>query len=155
MTDLQRAANSELLIRSIEPRDASEVSALARQLGYERRPDQVATWIEALSNRAEQQSAFVACVNEEVVGWIEISIECRLQSAPCALIGGLVVKEGFRGQRIGLQLCDRAEAWSWERGVPIIRVTSRSTRADAHRFYENNGYSLIKLSHIYEKTRSH
>lgn len=153
MIDLEDAVNPHLLIRPIEPRDAAEVCLLVQQLGYERAQDQISIWIESLPNRAEQQSAFVACVAGEVVGWIEISIEQRLQSSPCTLIGGLVVKEGFRGQQIGLKLCERAEAWSWERGVSRVRVTSRSTRTGAHRFYLRNGYRPTKVSQVFEKTR--
>jgi len=151
--DLEDAVNPHLLIRPIEPRDAAEVCLLVQQLGYERAQDQISIWIESLPSRAEQQTAFVACVAGEVIGWIEISIEQRLQSSPCTLIGGLVVKEGFRGQQIGLKLCERAEAWSWERGVSKVRVTSRSTRIDAHRFYLRNGYHLTKASQVFEKTR--
>ena len=153
MIDLEDAVNSNLLIRPIEPRDAAEVCLLVRQLGYDRAQDQVALWIESLANRAKQQAAFIACVAGKVVGWIEISIEHRLQSPPCTLIGGLVVKEGFRGQQIGLKLCERAEAWSWEHGISKVRVTSRSTRTGAHRFYLRNGYHLIKVSQVFEKTR--
>jgi predicted N-acetyltransferase YhbS len=151
--DLGDAVDSNLLIRPIEPRDAAEVCLLIQQLGYERTQDQVALWIESLANRGEQQSAFVACVAGEVVGWIEISVEHRLQSPPCTLIGGLVVKEGFRGQQIGLKLCERAEGWSWEHGISKVRVTSRSTRTRAHRFYLRNGYHLTKVSQVFEKTR--
>ena len=144
---------SQLVIRTIEPRDAAEVCILTHQLGYDRTIDEIAHWIYSLQDRRSNQAAFVAELAEEVVGWIEISIEHRLQSAPYALIGGLVVKDGFRNQRIGLRLCERAESWCWETGVATVRVTSRSTRLDAHRFYENNGYRLTKVSHIFEKPR--
>jgi GNAT superfamily N-acetyltransferase len=153
VTDLQDAVNPHLLIRPIESRDAAEVCVLVQQLGYDRAQDQISTWIESLPSRAEQQTAFVACLAGEVVGWIEISIEQRLQSSPCALIGGLVVKEGFRGQQIGLRLCERAEAWSWRHGILTVRVTSRSTRTGAHRFYLRNGYRPTKVSQVFEKSR--
>ena len=142
-----------LAIRPIELRDAREVCALIQQLGYERPFEDVAGWIESLAKHAESQAAFVAELANQVIGWIEISIQHRLQSAPYALIGGLVVKEGFRNQKVGLKLCERAEAWCWTTGVAFVRVTSRSTRLDAHRFYENNGYRLTKVSHIFEKGR--
>jgi GNAT superfamily N-acetyltransferase len=151
--DLEDAVNPHLLIRPIESRDAAEVCVLVQQLGYDRAQDQISTWIESLPSRAEQQTAFVACVAGKVVGWIEISIEQRLQSSPCTLIGGLVVKEGFRGQQIGLRLCERAEAWSWEHGISTVRVTSRSTRTGAHRFYLRNGYRPTKVSQVFEKSR--
>jgi predicted N-acetyltransferase YhbS len=148
MTSL--SSEHQLVIRQIEPGDAQAVSLLVAQLGYQREPEQVLEWI-AAARESSQQTAFVACLSGEIVGWIEISIERRLQSPPFALIGGLVVKGGFRGQRIGQELCRRAEAWSWERSVALVRVTSRSTRLDAHRFYVRDGYRVVKTSMVFEK----
>ena len=147
------AESPVVAIRPIELRDATEVCALIQQLGYDRVPDDVTGWIESRGRHAETQTVFVAELDHRVIGWIEVSIQHRLQSDPYALIGGLVVKEGYRNQRIGLRLCEHAEAWGWAQGVAVVRVTSRSTRLDAHRFYENNGYRLTKVSHIFEKSR--
>ena len=140
-------------IRPIEKQDAADVAILIEQLGYRRDQADVTQWIEAIKSRGEEQIAFVACADRQVIGWIEVCIEHRLQSPPYALIGGLVVKDGYRNQQIGLRLCKRAEAWTWERGLTTLRVTSRSTRTDAHRFYLNNGYKLTKTSQVFEKTR--
>lgn len=137
----------------MEPRDAAEVSVLIEQLGYKRDQAEVAEWIERTQTRREMQIAFVACLGDQVIGWIEISVEHRLQSPPFALIGGLVVKDGYRNQQVGRRLCEQAEAWTWEHGLPKLRVTSRSTRADAHRFYLRNGYALTKVSQVFEKER--
>jgi predicted N-acetyltransferase YhbS len=142
----------ELEIRQIETRDAQAVSLLITQLGYQRTPGQVLEWIDRARANSEQ-TAFVACLRGTVVGWIEISIEHRLQSSPFTLIGGLVVKDGLRGQGIGRELCRCAESWSWERSVEAIRVTSRSTRLDAHRFYLRDGYRTVKTSMVFEKER--
>ena len=143
----------ELLIRPIETRDAEQVAILTEQLGYLRSSADIKAWIESRPARAEDQPAFVAYIADEIVGWIEASIQHHLQSAPHALIGGLVVKDGYRNRQIGLRLCEHVEQWTWQRGLPILRVTSRSTRLGAHRFYERNGYLLTKLSHVYEKHR--
>lgn len=145
--------SSQLLIRPIEPRDSEQAALLTRQLGYQRSSSDIKAWIESLPSRADNQAAFVACIADEVVGWIEISVQHHLQSAPHILIGGLVVKDGHRNRHIGLRLCEHVEAWTWGHGLSVLRVTSRSTRADAHRFYERNGYQLTKLSHVYEKHR--
>jgi GNAT superfamily N-acetyltransferase len=75
----------------------------------------------------------------------------HLQSEPFALIGGLVVKDGYRGMGVGRRLCEAAEEWALEQGVTVIRVTSRSTRADAHRFYLRDGYTDVKISRVLEK----
>ncbi|HEX9197983.1 MAG TPA: GNAT family N-acetyltransferase [Acidobacteriaceae bacterium] len=138
-------------IRVMERDDAAAVAVLIGQLGYQRSQDSVRGWIEELDGRANSQAAFVACVEGEVVAWIEVSIERRLQTPPFALIGGLVVKEGARGMGIGRRLCVQAELWGRQRGVETLRVTSRSTRADAHRFYLRDGYREVKMSVVFEK----
>jgi GNAT superfamily N-acetyltransferase len=143
----------DLCLRAIAPGDAAAVSALAAQLGYSRTPAQILEWIETLHRDPRPQCALVACLGEEVVGWIDVSIERHLQSAPYALIGGLVVQDGYRGSGIGRALCQRAETWAWQQGVDTLRVTSRSTRADAHRFYLRDGYTQIKTSLVFEKPR--
>lgn len=153
MSDSITSTTTNLLIRPIETRDAAEVAALTEQLGYQRNASEIEAWIEDLPSRSQDQAAFVACIGDEIVGWIEISVQHHLQSAPHALIGGLVVKDGYRNRQVGLGLCEYVEQWTWRRGLPILRVTSRSTRLDAHRFYERNGYLLSKLSHVYEKRR--
>jgi hypothetical protein len=124
----------ELVVRPIEARDAADVFLLTEQLGYERPREAILEWIERVASDTMSQGAYVACLGDEVVGWIEVSLERRLQTAPFALIGGLVVKEGFRG-------------------VEAVRVTSRDTRADAHRFYLRDGYRLVKTSLVFEKKR--
>jgi len=147
------ATAAEILIRPIASADAEAVSLLCTQLGYQRSPAAVREWIETLGRGHRSQTAFVACLGGEVVGWIEISIERRLQTPPFAFIGGLVVTDGLRGRGIGRRLCQRAEAWAWRRSVDIVRVTSRSTRLDAHRFYLRYGYHEVKTSLVFEKPR--
>ena len=140
-------------IRAMAPSDAEAVSRLALELGYRRSAAHVRAWVEELRRTLREQAAFVAVVEDGIAGWIEISIERRLQSPPFAFIGGLVVKEGRRGGGIGRMLCARAEDWAWERGVDVVRVTSRSTRAEAHRFYLRDGYREVKTSLVFEKSR--
>jgi GNAT superfamily N-acetyltransferase len=137
-------------IRSIHPDDAVAVAELVTQLGYERTPDQVRRWIHDLDSRSEH-ACFVAELSGEVVAWIDVSLERHLQSEVFGLIGGLVVKDGVRGAGIGRRLCEQAEAWSRQQGVKKIRVTSRSTREAAHRFYLRDGYRQTKISMVFEK----
>jgi GNAT superfamily N-acetyltransferase len=138
-----------VVVRTLEPGDAVAVAELIGQLAYRRSAEDVLEWIEGM--RAETQAAFVACVGDEVVAWIEVSMERRLQNEPFALIGGLVVRDGMRGMGIGRRLCEEAERWCMEWGASTIRVTSRSTREDAHRFYVRDGYGLVKTSLVFEK----
>jgi GNAT superfamily N-acetyltransferase len=153
MDSCSGANGEDLTIREMLPDDAPEVSILTGQLGYDHSPEQIRAWIESVGRGGQPQAAFVACVGKEIVGWVEVAIERRLQTPPLAFIGGLVVKEGRRGKRIGRRLCARAEAWGWEQGVDTLQLTSRSTRLDAHRFYLRDGYRVIKRSLVFEKTR--
>ncbi len=141
-------------IRLVRPEDAEAVAELNGQLGYPATVEEIRGRLVALAGCEASQAVFVACVGDVVVGWVDVAITLHLQSRPFALIGGLVVKESLRGQRIGKQLCEEAEAWSRTQGVSAVRVTSRSTREDAHRFYLRDGYTDVKSSRVFEKKLS-
>jgi GNAT superfamily N-acetyltransferase len=145
--------SSQLTIRRIELRDAEATAALSGQLGYESTPEETRRRIAKLADREEIQAIFVACIakDKQLVGWIDVAITYHLQSEPFVLIGGLVVQDGLRGLGIGKRLCEEAEAWIRAKGISIVRVTSRSTRSDAHRFYLRDGYTEIKTSKVFEK----
>jgi predicted N-acetyltransferase YhbS len=139
-----------LKIRRAEPEDASTVTELAGQLGYAATEDEIHERL-ARIKRIESQAVFVACLGNEVIGWIDVAITLHLQSEPFALIGGLVVKDGHRGMQVGQRLCKAAEEWARGQSVDRMRVASRSTRTDAHRFYLRDGYAEVKTSRIFEK----
>ena len=141
-------------VRVISSEDAAAVAELSVQLGYEASPAETEERIAALLSNGANQVALVACVGAEVVGWIEASIVRHLQSATHTLIGGLVVKDGVRGLGVGKRLCAEVEAWSRNKGLTVVRVTSRSTREGAHRFYLREGYKQIKTSAVFEKVLS-
>jgi predicted N-acetyltransferase YhbS len=149
-TRLEDSAGVEVAVtvRRARPEDASVVAELSTSLGYAATEAEIRERIVALS---ASQAVFVACLEEEVVGWIDVAVTTHLQSQPYALIGGLVVRERLRGQQIGKRLCEEAETWSRAQGVGVVRVTSRSTREDAHRFYLRDGYTDVKTSRVFEK----
>jgi len=135
----------------VEENDAASVAELSGQLGYPATKQEITERIAWVLGHADAQIALVACHNKQVVGWIEAAIEHHLQSPPFALITGLVVRDGVRGLGVGRKLCEEIERWSRERGLAIVRVTSRSTREAAHRFYLRNGYRQVKTSAVFEK----
>jgi GNAT superfamily N-acetyltransferase len=143
-----------LHVRVIALEDAAAVAELTVQLGYEASEAELKERIAALLLNAQNQIALVACVDGDVVGWIEASIVRRLQSEPHTLIGGLVVKDGMRGLGMGKRLCAEVEAWTKNKGLMALRVTSRSTREGAHRFYLREGYRQTKTSAVFEKVLS-
>jgi GNAT superfamily N-acetyltransferase len=145
------AVQSALTIRHVALEDAAAVAELSVQLGYPATAGEIEGRIAGLGSCRAPQAVFVACLGAEIVGWIDVALSFDLQTPPYALIGGLVVKDGVRRLRIGKRLCDEAEAWSRAQGVGVLRVTSRSTRADAHRFYLREGFRDIKMSRVFEK----
>lgn len=144
------ALSRAVSIRRARKADAATVAALNGQLGYPAAVEEVRERLSAIM-RITSQAVFVACLGENVIGWIDVAITRHLQSRTFALIGGLVVKDGHRGMHIGRRLCEAAEGWAREMGVGVVRVTSRSTRADAHRFYLRDGYTQVKTSCVFEK----
>jgi len=45
-------------------------------------------------------------------------------------------------------VCAEVEAWSRRKGLTVVRVTSRSTREGAHRFYLREGYRQTEESAV-------
>lgn len=139
-----------LAIRAMTMDDADPVAALTGQLGYRRTAEAVRDWIKTLSASVDQ-AAFVASLDGRILGWVEVSMQRRLQSEPLALIGGLVVAEGMRSLGVGRRLMRRAEQWGWDHDAHKVRVTSRTARTLAHRFYLREGYLETKTSLVFEK----
>src|SRR6266702_2816679 len=69
-----------IAIRDIVVGDAEVDSRRTEQLGYDRTPEEIREWIAGLDSVRGRQVALVACIAAEIVGWIEVSIERRLQS---------------------------------------------------------------------------
>jgi GNAT superfamily N-acetyltransferase len=163
MNPAQTADNGttpQITLRRIALEDADAAAALSVQLGYEATGDELRERITRLAKSGDNQVVFVACLtdgngptnsSERLVGWIEAAVTYHLQSEPFVLLGGLVVQDGLRGLGIGRKLCEQVETWTREQGIRVLRVTSRSTRLDAHRFYLRDGYRETKTSKVFEK----
>lgn len=138
-------------IRPIETRDAKVAAVLCTQLGYPADEAAVLARMTQIAGDAHR-AVLVACLDDVLVGWIDLSVEYHLQSEPSALIGGLVVAEPARGRGIGRQLCRAAEDWARTQGVARLRVRSNAIRERAHAFYLRDGYARVKTSAVFEKT---
>ncbi len=140
-------------VRPIREEDVPAVAVLCEQLGYPADMPAVLARVRQIAADSNR-TVLMACVDDVVAGWIDLSIEYHLQSEPVALIGGLVVAEAVRGRGIGRQLCQAAEAWARGRGMSRIRVRSNAIRERAHAFYLRDGYTRVKTSAVFEKTLS-
>lgn len=141
---------SALVIRSAEPADAEAVASLSAELGYPAEVPAMRARLERLCGSPDH-GVFVACDAARVLGWIHVSAVEHLQADPRAEIGGLVVTDAARGQRIGARLVARAEAWAREQGFDGVLVRSQIKREDAHRFYLREGYARTKTSAVFSK----
>jgi GNAT superfamily N-acetyltransferase len=137
-------------IRPIRAGDAAAATVLCMQLGYPTDEAAVLARMEQIAGDAHR-AVLVACLDDVVVGWIDLSVEYHLQSEPAALIGGLVVAELARNYGIGRQLCKAAEDWARAQGVMRLRVRSNAIRERAHDFYLRDGYARVKTSAVFEK----
>jgi GNAT superfamily N-acetyltransferase len=140
-------------IRSLTAEDARAAAELSGQLGYPCGVDDLRERIEEML-RCADRVAFAAVVDGELVGWIDAATERHLQGETCAVIGGLVVRDGARGLGIGRRLCVEVEEWARSKSIPVVRVRSQIKREDAHRFYLRDGYEKVKTSLVFEKRLS-
>jgi GNAT superfamily N-acetyltransferase len=131
--------------------DIPRAAELATQLGYPSTADQVALRFAALRERSTEAVLVAADAGDRVIGWIHVGRVFSLAVSESALIGGLVVDEAHRSERVGAELLAAAEAWARDHGVRTMTVSSRVTREGAHRFYLREGYELSKTSHVFAK----
>lgn len=133
-----------LEIRSAAARDVAALAELSEQLGYPSTPREVRERLTRL-RRAEDHRVFVAVAADgRLLGWIHAYVALRIESDPFVEIGGLVVREEARGRGLGSRLVAAAEAWARSRGVPKLRVRSRTGRRRAHAFYRRLGFTDAK-----------
>ena len=138
----------DLQTREITLSDASAAGELSGDLGYPASPEVMQQRIASLS---ADHVVYVACLDGEVVGWIDVSLTHHLQSDPRAEIGGLVVSSKVRSRGIGRVLVASAEQWALERGLNSVVVRSQIAREAAHNFYLREGYARTKTSAVFTK----
>jgi GNAT superfamily N-acetyltransferase len=86
-----------------------------------------------------------------LVGWIHGVLSQFLEADFRLEIAGLVVDERFQRRGGGRDLVTHVERWAVEHGVVQASVRCRTTRAEAHRFYESLGYSQNKTQIVFRK----
>jgi GNAT superfamily N-acetyltransferase len=134
-------------IRIASERDIDDIARLMTQLGYPQ--DAATTRARVAASTAHGHAVLVAEHRGAIAGCIQVGAVASLESEPFAQILALVVDESARGQRIGAELVTAAVAWSKEHGYAKLRVRTRVDRRDAHRFYEREGFTLLKEQRVY------
>jgi len=143
--------DKEIFIRPIVCEDYKLITSLTNQLGSSVLSDIVKDQIDKILDNPDH-FAFVAVLNEEIVGYIHCFNAIRLTSKPFTEICGLVVNEKERGNGIGKLLVKHVEVlFNDDRK---IRVRCNAKRKLAHKFYFDQDYTLSKEQKIFEKRLS-
>ena len=139
-------------IRPLESTDADAISTLLPDLGYEATAGQIVRRLAALRAWPDQD-AFVAVVDDAVVGLCHVQGVRLLASEGYAEIQALVVSTACQGQGLGRQLVAHACDWAFARGYERVRLRSGVQREGAHAFYEALGFEKARASFAFEMRR--
>lgn len=136
-------------IREISEKDAEGVATLSTQLGYESDIAQTLIRIQQINN-SNENCAFVAVIDDQVLGWIHGFYTLRIESDPFVEIGGLIVDETYRNLKIGKQLIESVNLWAKKHQIKKLKVRCNTKRIESHRFYERIGFNENKRQIAFE-----
>jgi len=145
-----KPATEKLKIREARAEDSARLAVLSEQLGYPVSAEEIGRRLRQVQ-RDERHAVYVAEVAGQLVGWLHVFICPQLLTHAQAEIGGLVVEVNSRAQGVGKILMRQAEEWARARGCRAVYLRTNIIRADAHRFYEQLGYTRIKTQHAFRK----
>lgn len=138
------------MIRRAASKDFEALARLSGELGYPMSGADMRARLVDLLGR-DDHAVLVADVGGEVAGWIHVIERRSLEGGVYAEIGGLVVDEKHRGQKLGEALTTAAEEWGRKRGLKRMRVRSNVIRERAHAFYKRLGYVVSKTQAVFHK----
>lgn len=140
-----------MFVRDFDIKDITAINKLLnKELG---KCVDIDTLKSTVSNMIEDSNyrIFVAEKNGNVIGFMGIHFGLAFEiDGKVMRIIALAVKEDYQHQGVGTVLLSYAELFAQKNNAVIIGVNSGLTRASAHSFYENKGftkkgYSFIKL----------
>lgn len=130
-----------LTIRNAKLSDAPQLAALMCELGYETAGDEMSARLKAILPDA-RYSTFVARIGQELCGMIgTLTHMSQEHNDLSGKIIALVVSKKHRRSGVGRALIAAAEKDFARRNVTRVTLTTRFEREEAHRFYEEIGYS--------------
>lgn len=139
-------------VDQMSERDLVDVQRLAEQLGYPITLDDLKSRYQTLTLLPQHKFYVARIKDSKVIGWIHVGEEMSsLLTGDRADIGALVVDYEYRSKGIGRLLLAAAEVWARSKGLRLLRVRSNTKRGDAHRFYQREGYQLIKSWNLFTK----
>lgn len=145
--------SANVSIRPGRQGDVPRLVELCNQLGYPNESADVTQRLESISRKPDHILLVAVSPAGEVVGWIHGVVRTLLVVPTHIELGGLVVDESHRGQRIGELLLSTIEDWGRRQGVDRVYIRSNITRTAAHRFYRRLGYREVKKSLTFIKDK--
>jgi GNAT superfamily N-acetyltransferase len=140
-----------LAIRPPRSQDTAALADLSGQLGYPVGADELEARLAAVQGNDHAAVLVATDAGDGPIGWVHVELKRTLVAPLTAQIMGLVVDAEARSGGVGHVLLRAAEAWAAARGCRHLLVGTRVSRERAHRFYEREGYALMKTSHFFEK----
>ena len=131
------------MIREMRLDDANAVNELSHQLGYPLTIGETTENIRSVINSTDH-IAFVAELNNNVVGWIGASQAVMIEVIPHCEINGLVIDKNFYGKGIGKLLIESVKQWAKEKGNRKLSLRCNVKRVEAHSFYHHLGFKDLK-----------
>ena len=133
--------------------DAEPIATLIDALGYPTSPDAMARRLGGILSDPKY-ATFVATSGDRVVGVAGAALGRYYEKDGLySRLVVLAVSPEERGQGIGHRLLNAVERWSATNGVHEVFVNSGSHRAEAHRFYEESGYSRTGFRFVKQVAR--
>ena len=143
-----------VVIRQMLPEDVAAVAGLTSQLGYPASEADIKRRYDLIKDRWDARLLVAEHAHLAVVGWVHVQAMYLLEAETRAEIWGLVVAETARRTGVGRMLVEAAEEWAVMRGLDVMSLRSNVLRLDAHAFYEQLGYKVVKTQNAFRKRLS-
>ena len=143
---------TDLEIRIATSRDAQAIGPLTAELGYATSASETAARLDGVLDAPGHRVFVAESAEKGIVGWVHVFGALRVESDPSAELGGLVVRDSFRGRGAGTRLVNAAEQWASDNGYCTLRVRSRTERSGAHDFYESLGFECSKIQKVFDRS---
>ncbi|MFB6102659.1 MAG: N-acetyltransferase family protein [Haloplanus sp.] len=146
-TEEHDAGDVAYTIRTAEQRDLSGLIGVIRQVAEEGTYIEAETVADLLDheevilrhNEVRSRMVFVACVDDEVVGWVHLDLpEMDKLAHTAVLTVGLLTE--YRDHGIGSALLDRGVRWADEHGFEKLYNSVPATNEAAIAFLETQGW---------------
>ncbi|EGG90746.1 hypothetical protein HMPREF0491_00617 [Lachnospiraceae oral taxon 107 str. F0167] len=136
------------MIREINISDAEEIQKICKiALGYDVDISTVKNQINKLS--CDNKHHIIAVYEDDniqkAIGFVHAQVYESVYSDTGLNILGLAVDPKFQGNGVGKKLMYYIEKYALDNNMAFIRLNSANYRLEAHKFYENIGYTSDKL----------